>query len=316
MHPYPLRIGDSVTTEGRDFEWDEVVSYVAIESAWRRGYGVARRALRGPKWVIPTAISRNSSSTVCRAFHSSSVTYLHADRRPFVFLGGGDGNRGFFVVLREVVDDEVGPGLVPPPREPFHNRGGQALNVSGRVDTHEGSDGEWFAVAVAKGSVAPSALYVVIFILFASSVLASSVLASELDDGGIGGISDGGRDVTRRRHRERAWLSWSWRQASAIVFQKGRSPTAVVTESSWSGRGEEAETFFKVALVSGLLVKGVDHLSGDGLSFRLNHGGFCVFGCFRGVVVGAGPGISCFFGVKVPVSSGRRASRHGIDARE
>ena len=170
-----------MTTEGRDFEWDKIMSYVAVEPAWRRGYGVTCRALRGPKWVMPTTISWNSSSTVCRAFHSSSVTYLHTDQHPLIFLGGGDGNRGFFVVLCEVIDDEIGSGLVSRPREPFHNRGGQAFDVSGRVDTREGSDGEWFAVTVAKGSVAPPALYVVIFVW-----LASSVLASELDDGGIG----------------------------------------------------------------------------------------------------------------------------------
>src|SRR6201996_4902318 len=110
------------------------MSYVAIEPAGRRGYGVTRRALRGPKWVMPSAILLNSSSTVCRAFHSSSVTYLHADRRSLVFLGGGDGNHGFFVVLREVIDDEIGSGLIPCSHEPFHNRGGQAFVVSGRVD--------------------------------------------------------------------------------------------------------------------------------------------------------------------------------------
>ena len=120
--------------------------------------------------------------------------------------------------------------------------------------------------------------------------------------------------MTRRCHRKRAWLSWSWRQASATVFQKGRSPTAVFAESSCSGRGEEAATFFKVTLVSGLLVKGVDHLSGDDFTFRLNQGGFFVGGCFGGVVVCTGPGISCFLGVKVPVCSGRRTSRHGADA--
>src|ERR1700761_7890363 len=114
-----------MTTEGRDFEGDKVMSYVAVEPAWRRGYGVARRALRGPKWVMPAAISRNSSSTVCLLFHSSSVTYLHADRRPRVFLGGGDGNRGFFVVLCKVVDDEVGSRSVSLSRKPLHHRGGQ-----------------------------------------------------------------------------------------------------------------------------------------------------------------------------------------------
>ena len=250
------------------------MSYIAVEPAWRRGYGVVRQALHGPKWVMPTVISRNSSSTVCRTFHSSSVTYLHADRRSLVFLGGGDGNRGFFVVLREVVDDEVGSGLVSRRREPFHNCGGQALDVSGRVDARWGSDGEWFAVTIAERGVAPSTLYVIVFVL-----LAPSVLASELDDGGIGGVSDGGRDMTRCCHRERAWLSWSWRQASAIIFQKGRSPVAVFAESSWSGRGEEVATFFKVALVSGLLVKGVDHLLGEGFSIRLNHGRFFICSC-------------------------------------
>ena len=84
--------------------------------------------------------------------------------------------------------------------------------------------------------------------------------------------------MTRCCHRKRAWLSWSWRQASATFFQKGRSPTAVFAESSWSGRGEEAATFFKVVLVSGLLVKGVDHLLGDGLAFRLSHGRFFICG--------------------------------------
>ena len=129
-------------------------------------------------------------------------------------------------------------------------------------------------MAVVNWGVAPSALYFVVFIL------ASSVLTSELDDGGVWGVADGGSDVTRRCHRERAWLSWSRRQASAIVFQKGRSPAAVFAESPWSGRGEESATFAKVSLVSGLLVKGVDHLLGDGLSIRLNHGGFCVGGGF------------------------------------
>ena len=162
------------------------MSYVTVEPAWRRGYGVARRALRGPKWVMPPAISRNSSSTVCRAFHSSSVTYLHADRRPLVFLSGGDGNRGFFVVLREVIDDEVRSGLVFGSPKPLHNRGGQALDVPGRVDARERSDGERLTVAVVKWGVAPSALYVVVFVS-----LAPSVFASELDDGGVGGVSDG-----------------------------------------------------------------------------------------------------------------------------
>ena len=261
-----------MTAEGRDFERDKVMSYVAVEAAGRRGYGVARRALRGPKWVMPSAISRNSSSMVCRFLHSSSVTYLHVDRRSLVFLGGGDGNRGFFVVLREVIDDEVGSGLVSCCREPFHNRGGQALNIPGRVDAGVRLDGERVAVAVVNGGVAPSALY------FGGIAVASSVLAAERDDGGVWGIADGGCDVTRRCHRERAWPSWSWRQASAIVFQKGRSPIAVFAESSWSRRGEEAATFFKVSLVSGLLVKGVDHVLSEGPTFRFSPGGFFVGG--------------------------------------
>ena len=106
------------------------MSYVAIEPTRGWGYGVARRALRGPKWVIPVAISRNSSSVVCRAAHSSSVTYLHADRRSLVFLGGGEGNRGFFVILREIVDDEVWAWLLVGPREAFHDHGGQCFDIS------------------------------------------------------------------------------------------------------------------------------------------------------------------------------------------
>ena len=78
--------------------------------------------------------------------------------------------------------------------------------------------------------------------------VSASMLTAEFDDCGAGGVADGGRDVTHHCHRERAWLSWSWRQASAIIFQKGWSPVAVFAESSWSGRGEEAATFFKVCV--------------------------------------------------------------------
>ena len=309
-YPHPLRVGDTVTTEGRDFEWHVIVPYVAVEPTGRWGYGVARRALRGPKWVMPAAILRNSSSVVCRACHSSSVTYFQAERRFCLSLGGGEGNRGFFVVLGKVVDDEVWARLVTWSREARHNHGSQCFDVSFGVDARVGSDRECVAVTVVNRGVAPSTLYL------GGVVVASPVLAAELDDGGVGGVADGGRDVTRRCHRECAWLSWSWRQASAIVFQKGRSPIAVFAEPSWSGRGEEATTFLKVSLVSGLFVKGVDHVLGDGLAFRLSHGGFFVGGCFGGIVVCSGPGIPSFFSVKVPVGCGRGTRSHGRDAKE
>ena len=66
-------------TESGNLERDIVMSYVAVEATWGWGYGVARRALHGPKWVMPAATSLNSSSLVCCIAHSSSVTYLHVD---------------------------------------------------------------------------------------------------------------------------------------------------------------------------------------------------------------------------------------------
>ena len=153
----------TVTTKGRDLEWDIVMSYVAVEPAWRRGYGVACQALRGPKWVMLAAISWNSFSLVCHALHSSSVTYLHVDRHSLVLLDGGEGNRGFFVVLHEVVDDEVRTRLVAGSCETFHNHGGQCFDVPCRVDAGEGSDGERFTMAVVHGGVASAALYFVVF---------------------------------------------------------------------------------------------------------------------------------------------------------
>src|ERR1700761_5028290 len=95
---------------------------------------MACRALRGPKWVIPAATSLNSSSTVCHVAHSSSITYLHPDWHSLAFFGSAEGNCGFFVVLREVVDDEVGPGLLILPSEAFHNQGGQPFNILFGVD--------------------------------------------------------------------------------------------------------------------------------------------------------------------------------------
>ena len=119
-----------MTAEGQDFEGDIIMSYVAVEAAWRWGYGVAHWALRGPKWVIPVATLLNSSSTVCHAAHSSSITYLHADRCSLLFFGGGEGKCSFFIVLCEVVDDEVGAGLVRWSVEAFHNHGGQRFDIS------------------------------------------------------------------------------------------------------------------------------------------------------------------------------------------
>ena len=138
------------------------MSYVTVEPAGRWGYGVAHRALRGPKWVMLAAILRNSSSAVCCAPHSSSVTYLHADRCSLIFLGCGEGNRGFFIILCEVVDDEVGTRLVAGPCETFHSHGGQCFDVPFHVDAGEGSDAEGVAVAVVNGGVAPTTLYFVV----------------------------------------------------------------------------------------------------------------------------------------------------------
>ena len=265
---------------------------------------MARRALRGPKWVMPLATPLNSSSNVCHTAHSSSVMYLHPDRHSLVFFGGGEGKRGFFVVLSEVVDNEVGSKPLVWPPKAFHNRGGQCGDVLLQVDADARSERECLAVTVINGTVTLTALD------FCSVVITASVLTSELDDSWVGGVANGGREVTRRCHHERARVSWSWRQASAIVFQKGRPPAAVFAKSSWSGGREETATFTKVSLVSGLLVKGVNHSLGDGLTLRFSHCGFCIGGCFGGVIVCAGPGISGFFGVKVPVCSRRRASRH------
>ena len=116
--------------ERRDLEWDVVMPYVAVEAAWWWGWGTARQALHGPKWVIPAATFLNSSSIVCRSAHSSSVTYLHPDRRVLSFLGSGEGNRGFFVVLCKVVDDLVWSESFARPGEAFHHRGGQCFDIS------------------------------------------------------------------------------------------------------------------------------------------------------------------------------------------
>src|ERR1700761_6922185 len=119
---------------------------------------MARLALHGPKWVIPAATFLNSSSTVCHAAHSSSVTYLHPDRRVLSFFGGGEGNRGFFVVLCEVVDDRVRSGLFVLPAEAFHNRGGQCFDITFREGAGVGSEGEYFAVTVVDRAVALTTL--------------------------------------------------------------------------------------------------------------------------------------------------------------
>ena len=144
---------------------------------------MARRALRGPKWVMPAATFLNSSSMVCRAAHSSSVMYFHPDRRVLSLLGGGDGNRGFFVVLREIVDDEVRSGLLVWSGEAFHHRGGQCFDVPFGEDAGVGSEGECVAVTVINGGLAPSALYL------GGVVTAPSMLTSEFDDGGVRGVA-------------------------------------------------------------------------------------------------------------------------------
>ena len=145
---------------------------------------------------MPLATSWNSSSTVCCALHSSSVTYLHPDRRSLTFFGGGEGKRSFFVVLGEVVDDEVRPRLLSSPIEAFHNHGDQCFDVPLRVDTGVRSDGDCFTMAVIDGAITPTALD------FGCVVVTPSMFASECDNGGVGGVADGGRDVTCRCHRE------------------------------------------------------------------------------------------------------------------
>lgn len=112
-------------------------------------------ALCGPKWVIPVATFLNLSSAVCLAAHSSSVTYLHLDWCSLVFFSGVNGNRDFFVILSEVVDDEVWLGLFVPSSEAFHNQGSQRFDVPFGIDASgDGARLEWecLTVAVVNGA--------------------------------------------------------------------------------------------------------------------------------------------------------------------
>lgn len=86
------------------------------------------QALHGPRWVMEAATSQNSSSIICLPAHSSSITYLHPDWCVLIFFGGVDGNRGFFVIFCEVMDNRVPLGLLAFVKA-LDNQGGQRTDV-------------------------------------------------------------------------------------------------------------------------------------------------------------------------------------------
>jgi hypothetical protein len=133
--------------------------------------------------------------------------------------------------------------------------------------------------------------------------------------------------VCRTSQVERSQASWSWRQPSTTVFQKGvvgngGSSGTVDTESSGVVAREIGLCFFHVSK-SGRALDLVVSGFGGGRGVIVDDGGargvvdvvvaVVAYMLWGGVVdsVGDGPGITVFFGVKVPVrSSGRRASSH------
>ena len=150
---------------------------------------------------MEVATSLNSSSVVCLAAHSSSVTYLHPDQHVLAFFVGVDGNCSFFVILCEVIDNRAPLRLLALGKALNHH-GGQRANVSLQVDaSRDGSRShdKHFAVAVFDGVVALTALDI------CGIIFATTILTSEGDNGGVGGVANRGHNVTRCCHRECAW---------------------------------------------------------------------------------------------------------------
>jgi hypothetical protein len=140
-----------------------------------------RRALRGPKCVCPVAITLYSSSLVCLRAHSLAVTYLHPLKGQHFFFGFSGGNFSFFTVLGEVVDDIPPNGAFAFIGTSVGNGSEELVVVVVGVRGISRWEYEDVTMAVIDGGQALATLDVGV------AILTSPMLASQCDDGRVGG---------------------------------------------------------------------------------------------------------------------------------
>jgi hypothetical protein len=172
--------GNTLSISGGDMERDIVVSLVAVEAGRSWGYGMARRALRGPKCVCLAAITPNISSIISLCAHSSSVMYLHPLEGWHFFFSLVGGNLGFFTVFGEVIDKVPTDGAFAFATTVVGDWG-EELDTVVKVGGFSRRKQEYLAVAVVDGGQAFATLDV------SHVVLTSPVFASQRDDSGVGG---------------------------------------------------------------------------------------------------------------------------------